>query len=182
MHQINALIERHSPCMRWMTVKASTMGQDHGTLPECLHREFRRADSGHSHHQEISTNVQIVLINQYAGSPHHGMEFRPHQMARHWVLQGHDVTIIAGSFSHLRNHNPNPARRAQEEFIDGIRYRWLPTPAYRGNGLARLRNVSAFLRGLRMERKGFLRAACSSTFQQDVPTLALSLCRPAAFR
>ena len=49
----------------------------------------------------------ILLINHYAGSPAHGMEFRPHQIARHWVAEGHDVTILAGSFSHLRNRNPS---------------------------------------------------------------------------
>ena len=66
--------------------------------------------------------MKIVLVNHYAGSPSHGMEFRPHQFARRWVAWGHDVTILAGSFSHLRNRNPEFQGRSQTEWIDGIRY------------------------------------------------------------
>lgn len=102
--------------------------------------------------------MDIVLVNQYAGSPLHGMEFRPHQLAKHWVEHGHDVTIIAGSFSHLRNQNPEIGSRVAEEFIDGIRYRWIPTPRYSGNGLGRIRSIISFLRGVDKERRGFLRS------------------------
>ena len=102
--------------------------------------------------------MDIVLVNQYAGSPLHGMEFRPHQLAKHWVEQDHDVTIVAGSFSHLRNQNPEVGSRVVEEFIDGIRYRWIPTPRYSGNGLGRIRSIISFLRGVDKERRGFLRS------------------------
>lgn len=101
--------------------------------------------------------MNIVLVNQYAGSPQHGMEFRPHQLARHWVADGHDVTILAGSYSHLRNRNPKVDGHVTEEAIDGIRYRWLPTPRYTGNGLGRIRSILSFVRGLDRERKRFLR-------------------------
>jgi glycosyltransferase involved in cell wall biosynthesis len=99
--------------------------------------------------------VHIALINHYAGSPNHGMEFRPHQLARRWVQAGHDVTILAASFSHLRNQNPSVHDRVTEEEIDGIRYRWLRTPTYSGNGLGRIRSIHAFLRGVDRERKRF---------------------------
>lgn len=46
--------------------------------------------------------MNIILINHYAGSNIHGMEFRPYYLAREWVKMGHNVTIIAASFSHLR--------------------------------------------------------------------------------
>ena len=101
--------------------------------------------------------MNIVLVNQYAGSPRHGMEFRPHQLAQHWVEAGHDVTIIAGSYSHLRNQNPDVGRVVMEEMIDGIRYRWIPTPRYSGNGLGRIRSILGFIRGVDRERKRFLR-------------------------
>lgn len=45
--------------------------------------------------------MNIILINHYAGSNIHGMEFRPYYLAREWVKMGHNVTIIAASFSHL---------------------------------------------------------------------------------
>jgi glycosyltransferase involved in cell wall biosynthesis len=118
--------------------------------------------------------MNIVLVNHYAGSPEHGMEFRPHQFARRWVKDGHDVTILAASFSHLRNRNPSVQGRSREEFIDGIRYRWLKTPRYLGNGLARIRSIHAFLRGIDRERRGFLSdrrvdaVIASSTYPFDI--------------
>ena len=46
-----------------------------------------------------------MLINHYAGSVYHGMEFRPYYMAKEWVKEGHDVTVITAAFSHLRQKN-----------------------------------------------------------------------------
>ena len=118
--------------------------------------------------------MNIVLINHYAGSPDHGMEFRPHQVARHWVTSGHDVTILAGSYSHLRNRNPEIEGRVSQEFIDGIRYRWLRTPRYQGNALGRIRSIHAFLRALDRERRHFLAdrkidaVIASSTYPFDI--------------
>jgi len=88
--------------------------------------------------------MNILLINHYAGTPQLGMEFRPYYMAREWVRAGHAVQIVAADFSHVRARQP----RAGDELIDGIRYRWLHTPAYQGNGVGRVRNIWAFLRGV----------------------------------
>jgi glycosyltransferase involved in cell wall biosynthesis len=88
--------------------------------------------------------MNILLINHYAGTPQLGMEFRPYYMAREWVRAGHAVQIVAADFSHVRARQP----RAGEELIDGIRYLWLHTPAYQGNGVGRVRNIWAFLRGV----------------------------------
>ena len=76
--------------------------------------------------------MRIVLINHYAGSPRHGMEFRPFYMARAWAREGHDVTIVAASQSHLRKPNPEVSRWSLTEQIEGVRYRWLWSPRYSG--------------------------------------------------
>ncbi|MNR80310.1 putative glycosyl transferase [compost metagenome] len=87
--------------------------------------------------------MTILLINHYAGGPPFGMEHRPFYMAREWVRQGHDVTILAATQSHLRTRNPD----AGDLTLEGIRYRFLPTPSYQGNGLGRVRNMLAFVGG-----------------------------------
>lgn len=90
--------------------------------------------------------MNILLINHYAGSPLHGMEFRPYFMAREWVQMGHRVEIVAASVSHVRAQQPDlQGQPEQVQVIDGITYRWLQAPTYRGNGLGRLRNIATFL-------------------------------------
>lgn len=93
--------------------------------------------------------MNILLVNHYAGSEDHGMEHRPYCLAREWVRLGHHVTIVAASYSHLRLHNPEVGGRVSEEQIDGIRYVWLKTPHYQGNGASRLGNMAALVWRLR---------------------------------
>lgn len=88
--------------------------------------------------------MNILLINHYAGSPAYGMEYRPFYMAREWVRMGHRVTIVGADFSHLRSRQPD----AGIELVEGIRYVWLSTPAYQGNGIGRVRNMLSFVRQL----------------------------------
>lgn len=85
--------------------------------------------------------MNILLINHYAGSPEYGMEYRPYYLAREWVSMGHNVTIVGANFSHLRIKQP----KVKEERIDGIRYIWLETPTYQGNGIGRIKNMLSFL-------------------------------------
>jgi len=86
--------------------------------------------------------MNILYLNHYAGSPALGMEYRPYYLAREWVRQGHEVLMVAASFSHVRARQPEPGR----ERIDGIDYLWIPTPEYHGNGLGRVKNIWAFCR------------------------------------
>ncbi|MDC7708932.1 glycosyltransferase family 4 protein [Vogesella indigofera] len=89
--------------------------------------------------------MRILYINHYAGSPRHGMEFRPYYLAREWGKAGHEVHIVAADYSHLRQHNPMLAANYADEDIDGIRYTWCKTPKYEGNGLKRVINIFRFL-------------------------------------
>lgn len=85
--------------------------------------------------------MNILYLNHYAGGPSYGMEFRPYYLAREWVRAGHKVTIVAANFSHVRARQPDKTR----DEVDGIAYRWLSTPAYKGNGLGRAKNIWSFL-------------------------------------
>ncbi len=89
--------------------------------------------------------MRILYINHYAGSPRHGMEFRPYYLAREWVKAGHEVNMLAADTSHLRQTNPELKHKYQDEDIDGIRYTWCRTPAYPGNGIKRVINIFSFL-------------------------------------
>ena len=86
--------------------------------------------------------MNILLINHYAGSPQHGMEYRPYYLAREWVGGGHRVSIVAASYSHLRLRQPPEDDDFSEQCIDDIRYVWLRTPQYRGNGVRKAARTS----------------------------------------
>jgi glycosyltransferase involved in cell wall biosynthesis len=104
--------------------------------------------------------MNILLVNHYAGSPRHGMEYRPYYLAREWVNLGHRVQIVAATFSHVRSHQP---AHDGDENIDGIAYRWIATPEYEGNGVGRVLNIWAFLKQLWRQADHWV-----TTFQPDV--------------
>ena len=122
--------------------------------------------------------MNILLINHYAGSPLHGMEYRPYYLAREWVRAGHRVQIVAASQSHVRSRQPQVGESTTaeplDELIDGIAYRWWPTPAYTGNGVGRVRNIWVFLRQVWGDARRLVDAfrpdvvIASSTYPMDI--------------
>ncbi|SNS65635.1 Glycosyltransferase involved in cell wall bisynthesis [Noviherbaspirillum humi] len=118
--------------------------------------------------------MRILYINHYAGSPFHGMEYRPHYLARHWVRAGHQVSVVAASASHVRSKAPEMSGKVKEESIDGIRYIWLRTPSYSGNGLRRAVNMASFVNRLYRMRSLLARrfspdvVIASSTYTWDI--------------
>jgi uncharacterized radical SAM superfamily Fe-S cluster-containing enzyme len=115
--------------------------------------------------------MKILLINHYAGSPSLGMEFRPYYLASEWVKLGHEVTILAADYSHLRITQPN-GKGIRHEIVDGVKYIWLPTLPYQGNGISRVRNMFTFLyqgfKYLSGCRGGFNQIIASSTYPLDI--------------
>lgn len=119
--------------------------------------------------------MRILLINHYAGSPMHGMEYRPYYLAREWVRLGHQVKIIASSESHVRSRQPHLASLDRlDETIDGIEYTWFETPRYAGNSIGRVRNMACFISRLYREGKALTQSfnpdivIASSTYPMDI--------------
>lgn len=119
--------------------------------------------------------MNILLINHYAGSPRHGMAYRPYYLAREWVRSGHRVRILAADRSHIRARQPDLAGEARlDEVIDGVEYSWYRTPPYNGNGIGRVRNMGAFVAALYRDSKEIAQAykpdvvIASSTYPMDI--------------
>ncbi len=89
--------------------------------------------------------MKILYINHYAGSPLHGMEYRPFYLSSEWVSCGHTVKVIAASNSHVRTENPIFDAESKSEYFNGINYVWYSTPRYFRNGVMRLINIASFL-------------------------------------
>jgi glycosyltransferase involved in cell wall biosynthesis len=122
---------------------------------------------------EIGTR-RILIINHYAGSSRHGMEFRPFELAREWQQMGNEVLIVAGSPSHLRVHEPELHRLVTRERVDGVRFEWLRLPRYQGNGVRRAANIVAFATLVRLRSRHLARrfrpdvVIASSTHPLDI--------------
>lgn len=118
--------------------------------------------------------MNILYLNHYAGGPAHGMEYRPYYLGREWVRLGHRVQVLAAGFSHVRSVQPPVGTAPLDDAVDGVDYRWYPTPPYAGNGLGRLRNIASFLRQVWRDSPRLVAARrpqvviASSTYPMDI--------------
>ncbi len=82
----------------------------------------------------------IWIINHYAGSRVHGMEYRHYYLAQQFARMGLRPAIICASFHHLLTKQPE--ERAAE--VDGIPYVWVKTRWYEKNDARRALNMVDF--------------------------------------
>ena len=92
----------------------------------------------------------IWIVNHYAGSRVHGMEYRHYYLAQHFLRMGLRPVIFCAAFHHLLTKLPETDCGE----VDGIRYVWIKTCRYEKNDVRRVVNMVEFyarlaLRGLR---------------------------------
>ncbi len=85
-------------------------------------------------------NKNIWIINEYAGTPYHGMEFRHYYLGKELVKLGNKITVVSSSYSHLFKNLPTN----RKDKIDGVDYLWLKTFNY-GNSHNKKRVLKWFL-------------------------------------
>ena len=118
--------------------------------------------------------MNILIINHYAGSDRMGMEYRPFYLGREWVREGHYVTVLGASYSHLRQTQPEVGADHVVTVEDGVRFRWLRTGRYQGNGAGRVANMLTFVGKLMAQAGRIAReekpdaVICSSTYPLDI--------------
>ena len=91
--------------------------------------------------------MNIWLINHYAVTPEQSGGTRHYDIARELVECGHDVTIVAASFHYGMFEETKSYPRRQDiliEILDGVRFVWLRTRPYHGNGIGRVFNMLEF--------------------------------------
>lgn len=77
-----------------------------------------------------TSKKHIWIINEYAGSPYHGMEFRHYYLSKELIKLGYTVSIISSTYSHLFKQLPPHKECFNFEQIDGIHYVWIKVPKY----------------------------------------------------
>jgi glycosyltransferase involved in cell wall biosynthesis len=101
----------------------------------------------------------VWMLNHYADTPD-GQATRSYDLGRGLVSNGHRVTIFASSFSHysFKEMRLQPGERVRIEDIDGVRFVWLRTTPYVGNGFRRILNMLSYaqravFRGMHLDEK-----------------------------
>jgi glycosyltransferase involved in cell wall biosynthesis len=88
----------------------------------------------------------VWFVNQYAGSPLHGMEFRHYELGRELAALGLTVVVISGSYSHLFARQPTTTGAYTFEDVGGLTYCWVRVPSYRrAMSLGRVYNMFMFM-------------------------------------
>jgi glycosyltransferase involved in cell wall biosynthesis len=82
----------------------------------------------------------IWIINHYAGSRVHGMEYRHYYLAQQFARMGHKPAIICASFHHLLTKLPDESSAV----IDGVPYVWIKARRYAKNDFRRALNMVEF--------------------------------------
>lgn len=98
--------------------------------------------------------LNVWMVNHYALAPDQAGGTRHYTLARLMQDQDIDTTIFASSVDYLSRQdarlNADETHRVQSE--GGVRFVWLKTPSYSGNGVGRGLNMLAFLRAVLQAR------------------------------
>jgi len=91
-------------------------------------------------------NKNIWIINQYTGGPKYGMNYRSYYIAKEFIKKGAQVTLFAGSFSHLFTNLPKTKGHFTSENIEDIYFIWVKTPYYKSSkSIKRIWNMLVFM-------------------------------------
>jgi len=90
--------------------------------------------------------MNIWIFNHHALTPDMSGGTRHYDFAKELVKRGHSVTIVASSF-HYSKYKEMKEYGANEYIIEGIesmKFIWIKTPPYLGNGLDRVKNMLSY--------------------------------------
>ena len=92
----------------------------------------------------------IWIINHYAGSRVHGMEYRHYYLAQQFQRMGLRPAIICASYHHLLTKLPEE----RHAMVDGVPYVWIKTCRYQQNDFKRVVNMVEFSSRLALKSLG----------------------------
>ena len=90
--------------------------------------------------------MTIWMLNHYAGSPSGTPATRTFDLSKELVRLGHQVTIFACSFNHysFAEEQLRPYQLFRFAHLDGVRFVWIRSVAYRRNDYLRFLNMLTF--------------------------------------
>jgi len=118
-------------------------------------------------------NKTLWIINEYAGSPYHGMGTRHYYLSKELLKLGWDVYIITASYSHLLYKYPEVSKSFFLDKIDGVNYIWIKVNRYKSaHSIGRVLKWLAFsyqlnfldIDKLKIQKPNFIIASCPELF------------------
>jgi glycosyltransferase involved in cell wall biosynthesis len=90
---------------------------------------------------------RLWIVNHYADGPDRANGTRHFDLGRRLAARGFRVTIIASGFSHVtgREERLRGGQLYRIQYFEGVRFVWLRTLPYRGNGWRRQLNMLSFV-------------------------------------
>ena len=115
-----------------------------GSKPHTLSPARTEAEVAASGRKPAGGQRVIWFVNQYAGSPRHGMEFRHYELGAGAGDAGHAVVVISGSYSHLFTPAAASPRAVHASRTStGVTYCWVTVPRYgRAISIGRVLNMA----------------------------------------
>lgn len=93
--------------------------------------------------------MKLLIIAHYGQQPPKNTMRRYHNWGKVLVDRGHKVTILAASALHNTNIDFIDELGSDRSVCDGVRYLYIKTPQYTGNGLGRMKNMMLFCMGIK---------------------------------
>ena len=103
----------------------------------------------------MENKKNIWIVNHYAFPYGYGFHTRAHTIAKMLKNIGYEVTIFASSFNHLKVKEVVVENIYKEKIHDSIKYIWVKTEEYQGNGLGRIKNIFEFSKNMNNIYKDF---------------------------
>lgn len=90
--------------------------------------------------------MNIWILNHHALTPQMSGGTRHYDFAKELISRGHNVVIVSSSFHYSKYSELKEYGIAEYilEDVEGINWVWLKTPPYRGNGVARVKNMLSY--------------------------------------
>ena len=97
----------------------------------------------------MSEKKNLWIFCHYAQQPPYNTMLRYHNWGKYIQEEGYDVTIVAASTVHNTDIDVVEKLTGKtEDVVDGVRYLYIKTPKYVGNGISRVKNMLAYCLGL----------------------------------
>lgn len=91
--------------------------------------------------------MNIYYYHAYAGSINNPKCWRPYYLSKALSSQGHNAHVVTASFHHLQREpygDTQISSNYENRDIEKVKFSWLKTPYYEGNGISRIKQMITF--------------------------------------